>query len=216
MVVRPLPRRSDVYGSVGNRPLTVLAWPAREALQNLQRTDDIFVIGIETVSTTDRTAARRQIRTAISEALCVLTGCDASRFDLDTVPGQSLRLAGTQIGLSISHELGLSVAAMHLHGMVGIDIVRNDAITQAEAEWPMLARDYLGPAASQRISDADPAQRPQVFATEWTAQEARLKCRGLGLAEWDTARESFAEFDLHPLALPLPWIGMLAVEKPVA
>ena len=106
----------------------------------------------------------------------------------------------------------MSVAAIHLHGPVGIDIVRRDAIAQAEADWPMLARDYLGPAASERISQANPAQRLQIFATEWTAQEARLKCRGLGLVEWDATRESITEFDLHPLVLTLQWIGMLAVE----
>ena len=107
----------------------------------------------------------------------------------------------------------MSVAAMHLHGAVGIDIVRRDAVAHAEADWPMLARDYLGPAASQRIGHADPAQQLQIFATEWTAQEARLKCRGLGLIEWDAARESVAELNLHPLTLPSEWIGMLAVGK---
>jgi 4'-phosphopantetheinyl transferase len=196
------------------RPITVLAWPAIAALRTLQRAETVFVIRIETASTNDRTMARRQIRTALGEALGVLIGHDASRFNLDTVPGQPLQLVGSPIGVSLSHEAGLSVAAIHLRGTVGIDIVRRDAIAQAEADWPMLARDYLGPAASQRIGQADPAQRLQVFATEWTAQEARLKCHGLGLVEWDAARESIAEFELHPLVLPLQWLGTLAVEMP--
>lgn len=195
------------------RPLTVLAWPAHEALHNLQRTDDVFAIAIATAPTTDRTSARRQIRTALGEALHVLTGCDVSLFKLDSVPGQPLQLVDTNIGLSISHEAGMSVAAIHLHGAVGIDIVRRDAVAQASEDWPMLARDYLGPTASQRISNAEAAQRLQVFAAEWTVQEARLKCRGLGLVEWDAARESITECDVHPLDLPQQWIGTLAIKQ---
>ena len=106
------------------RPLPVLAWPAQEALRALQRTDTVFVIRIDTVSTTDRTMARRQIRSALGEALHVLTGCNASGFAFDTVPGEPLQLVDARIGLSISHEVGMSVAAIHLYGEVGIDIVR--------------------------------------------------------------------------------------------
>ena len=194
-------------------PLTVLAWPAQEALRATQRTESIFVIGIETAPTNDRTAARCAIRSAICEALGVLIGCDASHVHFASVPGQPLQMIGASIGLSISHELGMSVAAIYLHGAVGIDIVRREAIAQAAADWPILARDYLGPAATTHISESDPAQRLPVFAAEWTAQEARLKCRGLGLVEWDSARESISECDLHPLTLALPWIGTVAIEK---
>ena len=206
----------DKHGPMYRRPITVLAWPARNALQNLQRSDDIFVIAIDTAPTNDRPAARRQIRAAVIEALGVLNGCAPSRFDLATVPGQPPRLVGTQIGISLAHEVGLSVAAIHLRGAVGIDIVKRDAVVQPEVDWYLLAHDYLGPAALKRIDDADRGQRPQVFATEWAAQEARLKCRGLGLIEWDAARESMKKFDLHPLELAPPWIGMLAIEKPLA
>ena len=193
--------------------LNVLVWPAHEALQKLKQSDDIFVIGITTTPTTDRITARRQIRTALAEALAVLDGSDASSIELDTVPGQPLQATRPSIGVSISHEVGMSVAAIYLHGAVGIDIVRRDTVARSAADWLMLARDYLGPTALKRISDAEPIQRQAIFATEWTAQEARLKCRGLGLIEWDAARESITEFDLHSLVLPLPWIGMLAIEK---
>lgn len=196
-------------------PLTVLAWPAHDALRAMQHTDRVFVISIETVPTNDRTAARHAIRTAICEALDVVTGCDASQRDVASVPGQPVHLAGSPIGLSISHEVGMSVAAIHLHGAVGIDIVRRDAISEVAADWPILARDYLGPAAAARIGASDLTQRLAVFADEWTAQEARLKCRGFGLIEWDAARESIAAFNLHPLTLPQPWIGTLAIEKKI-
>ena len=195
------------------RSLNVLAWPAHEALRKLKRSDGIFVIGIATTPTNDRTAARRQIRAALGEALAVLGGGDASRIEFNTGPGRPPQLTRSSIGVSISHEVGMSVAAIYLHGAVGIDIVRRDTVARSAADWLMLARDYLGPAALERINDAEPIQRQTIFATEWTAQEARLKCRGLGLVEWNAAPKLIAEFVVHPLVLPQSLIGMLAIEK---
>lgn len=193
----------------------VTMWPPDAAQLALIATKNIFVIGIETATTNDRTLARRQIRVAICEALGIVTNLDSAQLSITSNPGQPLQVADTTIGISIAHEAGMSIAAIHLRGSIGIDIVRLDAlapITADAGDWQLLACDYLGPAALQRIKQSVAAQRSRQFAIEWAAQEARLKCLGRGLVEWTAAPAEATRLLAHVLALPLPWIGMLATE----
>ena len=144
-----------------------------------------MVISMATPDSPLRDTARTQVRSALREVLGLQLGCAPETIQLMSVPGQALRveLPGHDIrtiGLSTSHEAGLSVAAIRRHGPVGIDIMR---ITPA-FDWQAVARDYLGPLALQRIASQAGHEQPQAFAREWTRLEAGLKCLGIGLQEW--------------------------------
>ena len=194
----------------------VIMWPANAARLASIAAKEFVVIGIETAPTSDRTSARNQIRVAITESLGIVTGHDSARLRITSRPGQPLQVGATAIGLSIAHDAGLSVAAINLHGAVGIDIMRLDTlapITADAGDWQQLAADYLGPAALQRIRRSRSAQRGQQFATAWVAQEARLKCVGQGLIEWTAAPAKITRLLVHPLVLPPQWIGAVATES---
>ena len=187
-------------------PATVSWWPFTE----LAATDGVVVIGIE--GDGDRPTARVRIRAAIHDALLKLTGeavtlhGDAGQapWALYANPGANAR----RIGLSISHEGALSIAAIHLHGSVGVDMLH----AQLPADALAVALDYLGPAAAQALTVAAPEQRPTVFATAWTEHEARLKCLGIDLGEWND-NPLLAACRVVPLALPAGLIGTLALKN---
>ena len=130
---------------------------------------------------------------------------------LKSIPGQPLRVEqpshGQNIGLSISHEAGLSVAALRRNGPVGVDIMR---IAPA-FDWQALARDYLGPQAVRRIASQPESEKPMAFAREWTRLEAGLKCLGLALQEWSPAlAERLESCQLMALDLPSGLCGAVA------
>ncbi|MEG1116333.1 MAG: 4'-phosphopantetheinyl transferase superfamily protein, partial [Janthinobacterium sp.] len=126
-------------------------------------------------------------------------------ISVESTPGQPPRLllAGGAAGLSFSHDEGLSLAAVHLHGAVGIDVMR----VQAIADWFMLARDYLGPQVADALAACPADQRPLALAQAWTAREAALKCAGLPLAEWNGAAPACR---LQALRLAAPYVATLA------
>lgn len=166
--------------------------------------DGLIVIAVETPKTAMRDSARQLLRAALQEVLANY-GQDAA---LITTPGQAPQLANTpQIGLSLSHEPGLSLAAINFAGPVGIDLIGLPASALPAAEIRQLALDYLGPAASRRIGS-----NPHAFAEAWTQQEARLKCLRLGLTEWTPIlEERLSACRCLRLDLPGGWIGTLAL-----
>ena len=176
-------------------------WPFTE----LPAPEGIIVIGIE--GDGDRPRARVRIREAIHDALLALTG------DIVTLHGDTGEAPwatgadGKRIGLSISHEGALSIAAINLHGAVGVDMLH----TQLPADALAVTLDYLGPAAAQALTVAAPDARPAVFAAAWTDHEARLKCRGIDLGEWDD-NPLLASCQVFPLDLPEGLIGTLALK----
>lgn len=145
---------------------------------------DLLVISVATADSTLREAARAQLRDALREVLSLQLGCAPESVVLQSIPGQPLRVEqpshGQNVGLSISHEAGLSVAALRRSGPVGVDILR---IAPA-FDWQAVARDYLGPQCLRRIASQPAPDQPQAFASEWTSLEAGLKCLGIGLQEW--------------------------------
>lgn len=162
-------------------------WPASHHLLNTASGigAELLVISVATPDSPLRDTARTQVRGALREVLGLQLGCAPEAVNLLSVPGQALRiqLPGHTIGaigLSASHEAGLSVAAIRRHGPVGIDIMR---IAPA-FDWQPVARDYLGPQALQRIASQPEPDQLQAFAHEWTRLEAGLKCLGIGLQEW--------------------------------
>lgn len=111
------------------------------------------------------------------------------------------------LSVSISHEAGLSVAALSPVGQVGIDIMR----LPEDFSWEPVARDYLDPDAFHRIAHAPPPERMHAFAVEWTRLEAGLKCVGTGLAERSPALQArLAQCAMRRLDLPSGYAGMLA------
>ncbi|MDN2703011.1 4'-phosphopantetheinyl transferase superfamily protein [Janthinobacterium sp. SUN100] len=163
----------------------------------------VLVIGIAAVL--PRAEARLRIRAAVREALAQWLKLDIDAISVVSTPGQAPRLllAGRAAGLSLTHDEGISLAAVHLHGPVGLDVMR----VQAIADWFNLARDYLGPQVTQELASLPDAQRPLALAQAWTAREAALKCAGLPLAEWDGAAPARR---LQALSLAAPYVATLA------
>lgn len=196
----------------------VPAWPdaAPRALEALRGAQALAVIHITTPNTEIRHAAREHLRAALRELLAALLQQPAATLPLVSQPGQALRLdlPGTPIGLSVSHAPGLSVAAVHRHGAVGVDVMRIGEGADWMPDWETVARDYLGPQAQGRIAQMAPDLRACAFAREWTALEARLKCLGMGLTEWTPALEQrLATCTVTPLDLPPGLCGAVAVPK---
>ena len=143
--------------------------------------DGVLVIGIS--GALPRTEARQRIRHSVREAVAQWLAIDMESISVESQPGHAPRLLlpGRAAWLSISHDDGISLAAIHLHGPVGIDVMRVIAVP----DWHEVARDYLGPQMAAHLRACPDAQRPLALAQAWTAREAALKCAGRELAEWD-------------------------------
>ncbi|WP_071078118.1 4'-phosphopantetheinyl transferase family protein [Janthinobacterium lividum] len=165
--------------------------------------DGVLVIGIAAVL--PRLEARLRIRAAVGKAAAQWLKIDIESIAVESTPGAPTRLllAGRSAGLSFSHDEGMSLAAIHLHGAVGIDVMR----VQDVPDWANLARDYLGPQVAEELAACPDAQRPLRLAQAWTAREAALKRAGLPLAEWNGAAPTGR---LHALALAAPYVATLA------
>jgi 4'-phosphopantetheinyl transferase len=165
---------------------------------------------IKTPETPLREGARRIVRAALRETLVSLLPAACESPVLISAPGQPIRLAPpwADVGLSVSHEPGLSLLAINLDGRVGVDLLRVAAIPPDIA----VARDYLGPDIARTLAMLPTGQRPQYFARAWTRFEARLKCQALELREWTPElAERLAAYNVAELALPAGWVGAVAV-----
>ena len=169
---------------------------------------DLLVVSVVTPDSTLRDAARAQMRDALREVLSLQLGCAPESVVLQSIPGQPLRVEhpvhGQNIGLSVSHEAGLSVAALRRNGTVGVDIMR----IAPSFDWQAVARDYLGPKAVCRITSQPESEQSLAFAREWTRLEAGLKCLGLVLQEWNPAlAKQLESCRFRKLALPTRLCG---------
>ena len=159
----------------------------------------------------ERTQARQQIRTALAAQIAQALGCQLQALHITHTPGQPPRLLreGHVLpwGLSISHAPGLSLAAWHPQGAVGIDV---QAVPQAVAPGELLhtAAIFLGPETAAALAkQAQEAHFLIAFAQHWAAHEAALKCLGLGLVEYHPALAAqLAGVQVAPLPLPA-WAG---------
>jgi 4'-phosphopantetheinyl transferase len=159
--------------------LAVQPWPGALRMP----ASGLLLIGVRTPQGEDRTQARLLVRQALAEVA-----------------------AGA--GVSISHASGFSVAAVHRHGAVGIDLMRLDE--KLMPDWEAVARDYLGPAALARLAGCRDEHRAVCFAQEWTRREAQLKCHGCGLVEWPGA-PVMPEHGWSRLALPDGYVGTVVI-----
>jgi 4'-phosphopantetheinyl transferase len=192
--------------------LAVHPWPGALPAAH----DGLIVIGIAASPGERREVARERVRLAVRQAAAQLSGLAADQIELASQPGQAPRLRLTSAGvtsnagLSISHEDGLSLAAIHLHGPAGVDLMR----IQDVPDWQAVARDYLGEAVADALAQLAPPQRMIAFARAWTRREAGLKCEGLPLGEW-TALPCAARWRHRELALPAGPCGTLVIKETV-
>lgn len=143
--------------------------------------DGVLVIGV--AGFLPRPEARRQIRVAVREAVAQWLHIAIDSVGVDSQPGHAPRLLlpGRTAFLSISHDDGISLAAIHLHGPVGVDVMRVIEVP----DWHEVARDYLGPQLAGELAASPADRRAVMLAQAWTAREAALKCAGLALTEWN-------------------------------
>jgi 4'-phosphopantetheinyl transferase len=166
---------------------------------------------VRTPETPLRESARRIVRNALRETLASLLPAAGESLALISVPGQPVRLAPPRdgIGLSVSHEPGLSLLAINLDGPVGVDLARVAAIP---ADLGTVAGDYLGPNTARALGELPSGQRQYAFAQAWTRFEARLKCQALELREWSPElAERLAVCCVADLVLPAGWVGAVAI-----
>lgn len=192
--------------------LAVHPWPGALPAAH----DGLIVIGVAAPPGERREVARERVRLAVRQAAAQLSALALEQIELTSQPGQAPRLrltragARSTAGLSISHEDGLSLAAIHLHGPVGVDLMR----VRDVPDWQAVARDYLGDAVAGALALLPPEERAVAFARAWTGREAGLKCAGLPLAEW-TALPCAAHWRRRELALPAGLCGSLAIKETV-
>lgn len=176
------------------------------AFKVLRLGDGVLVIGIAAVL--PRLEARLRIRDAAREAVAQWLKLDIETISVESTPGAPphLLFPGGVAGLSFSHDEGISLAAIGLHGPVGIDVMR----VQDIPDWFILARDYLGPQVAEALAACPAEQRPLALAQAWTAREAALKCAGLQLVEWDGVT---LNCKVQQIALQVEFVAMLATPK---
>jgi 4'-phosphopantetheinyl transferase len=192
--------------------LAVHAWPGALPVASDGLLAGLLVIQIATDG--GRANARAQLRLVVRQVLCEWLALAPDQIGLTSTPGQAPRLVlcgARTAGLSISHEAGLALAAINLHGRIGVDLMRVpelDGVHDGD-ELIAVARDYLGPAQAAALAGVAPGRRPMAFAKAWAAHEASLKCRGLALAEWRPAPSPVA-LRIIELDLPAPFVGAVA------
>jgi 4'-phosphopantetheinyl transferase len=178
----------------------------------------VAIIGVrdDAASGHDRPAARARIRAALREALAAVSGAPVDRIMIQSEPGRAPAVSFSGVGptqppgIAISHDGPLSLAAINLHGPVGIDLMRVEDIP----DWREVARDYLGPDVAARLAATSASLRAEAIAHAWTAHEARLKCLGLQLTEWSPRlQERGAALRCGLLELPPGFAGTLACLK---
>ncbi len=94
-------------------------------------------------------------------------------------------------GVSFSHEADASLLAWCPTGEIGVDLVDLDSLALASPrELVATAALYLGPDWASEVAARTLASGSHIhFALGWASLEARLKCLGMGLDEWQPARD---------------------------
>jgi 4'-phosphopantetheinyl transferase len=192
--------------------LPVFDWPNDAGRLSLE--NGLLVIGLQTPPAKQRQEARQLVRVAIQEVLALLLHCAASEIDLLTQAGQAIKLlnAHQNIGLSISHEVGLSLFAINMYGPIGIDLIAINSVPN-DLELRTLAIEYLGVKVAEGILSEPIERHKEAFAMAWTEFEASLKVKGEALIEWSAARdEKLKSARVCSLALGDGYIGAIAYE----
>ena len=190
--------------------LTVCFWP--ESSDSIPIDQSLIVIAVRTLPTTLRSQARKLIRIAIRQVLAKKLTCHYAEIKLISQLGQSLKLLQPRrnIGLSISHESGLSLAAININGSVGVDLIDIKTIPN-KSEIETLALEYLGAEVAEYLSHLSFEEQNRAFAQAWTEFEARLKCQEKSLTEWiPSSALQLNTLAVRSLSLPESYIGTIA------
>ncbi len=203
----------------------VHSWPENRALAlQALKEHSLAVVSISTQITsgetvsheTHRAQARMQLRAALTDVLSTFLACAPEDIDLTHTPGQAPRrnlcrsMPERQIGISLSHEHGLSIAAIYLDGGVGVDLVLIDT----QIEWQAIAELYLGAQVAAEIAKAPASSQAACFSLEWANFEAKLKCCQRALTEWSPELEPvLKKCIVHQLNLPQGYAGALALRR---
>jgi 4'-phosphopantetheinyl transferase len=195
---------------MNSQSLVVLDWPLDANKLSIEH--DLIVIGLKTAENVLRAEARLSIRIAIQEALAFILSCPASEIQLDSQAGQALKLldANSHIGLSVSHEPELSIAAINMNGNVGVDLMAIRSIPE-EPELHTIALEFLGVEIVNSILLQPIHAQKIAFAKAWTSLEASLKLKGEALIEWGVGRdEKLINSHLKSLVLGDGYVGTIA------
>lgn len=171
-------------------PLPVYIWP--DSADYIPLAQDLLVIAVHTPNTTLRTEARTLVRLALMQVLCKKLTCQPNEIKFISEAGQAIRLNHPyqNIGLSISHEAGLSLAAINMNGNVGVDLLATNVML-SQYEILTLANDYLGSKVVECLSClTSSSQQNTAFTTFWVAHEAHLKYQNQALVEWIAKAEN--------------------------
>ena len=143
----------------------------------------------------DREQARFQARAALRSCLARERACPEAALHISNQRNEApqLWLHGERLSqpfCSISHTPGLALLAWHDGGSVGVDIQAvNEGVSRHELR--AVAQIFLAPNTAQALDGiALDALFFKAFASAWAAQEARLKCAGVGLVEWSVKLET--------------------------
>ncbi|ALE00572.1 4'-phosphopantetheinyl transferase family protein [Pseudomonas syringae] len=144
---------------------------------------NVLLVSCVTRPGCSRDEARNRIRACVRIALEQWLELPSGAITFISAPGVAPRLLIDGLpepGFSISHEAGFSLAAVNLHGAVGVDLMQ----VQAVPDWHAVAQDYLGAEVANVLSGTPESTRAVAFAKAWCRREAFLKLHGLALDEW--------------------------------
>ncbi len=83
------------------------------------------------------------------------------------------------LSFNLAHSGRLALYAIAYTGAVGVDV----EMARRPVREVAVAERIFGPAEARRLAALDPPDRAREFRRLWVRHEARLKCRGTGLAE---------------------------------
>ncbi|MGB4811331.1 MAG: hypothetical protein WBP13_02465 [Methylophilaceae bacterium] len=181
-------------------------WP--ESIGCLPKGQNLLVIAVLTPQTNLRASARVQIREALKQALAEWLNCTVDDFTFISELGKPLKFLhpNLEIWLSISHESGLSIAAINRLGRVGIDLMLIDSAPKGDETY-VVATEYFGKNKADEIASLPFELQKQAFAQSWTALEARFKCQEQQIVEWHLSKSNSNNFLTQSLALPEGYTG---------
>ena len=170
--------------------------------------NNLLLISMTTDPSASRAQARLGIRAHLRDALGEWLDLKPHAITFISEPGKPPRViidGEPEPGLSISHETGLSLAAVNLQGPVGVDLMKPQDI----ADWLIVSKDYLGPTITCQLLATPDTQRTLAFTKAWCQREALLKLHGQPLME--SAALPVLAGCVGQIDLPLPWVAMVAL-----
>jgi 4'-phosphopantetheinyl transferase len=161
-----------------------------QACQQLQQ-NGLSVICVDIAQGSTRDDARLQIRQAVIKTFTSALNITADNIRFHKEKGQAPHAVigvGAQrrnYYLSIAYEDKYAIAAISGVSPVGVDLVK----VVSPFDWRDTAILYFGKRNSQDIATKPIEQQFCTFLQAWASHEARLKCLGLGLQEWNKKLE---------------------------